>query len=261
MADIDSSLMLFCSKVKDSHTVALSGECADEIFGGYPWFRKKEDVYYDGFPWNRYISERKSFLSKGLSRLELEEFAHTKYKKTISEIDFLDNETEYDKRIKKLTYINMKWFMLTLLTRKDRMSMYKSLEVRVPYADHRIIEYTWNIPWRLKNHNNIEKGLLRKVLSSYLPEDVAYRKKSPYPKTYNPNYSNSVKRLLKDILDDKSSPIHALIDTKNAYNLVNNNGETFITPWFGQLMKGPQFIAYLIQLNYWLEHYKIKIDY
>ncbi|GMQ64880.1 asparagine synthase (glutamine-hydrolyzing) [Vallitalea maricola] len=261
MADIDSSLMLFCEKVKSNHTVALSGECADEIFGGYPWFRKQEDVYYDGFPWNRYINERKSFLSKELNKLKLEEFANTKYMDTIKDIDFLDNETEHEKRIKKLTYINLKWFMLTLLTRKDRMSMYKSLEVRVPYADHRIVEYTWNIPWRIKNHNNIEKGLLRKVLSSYLPEDVTYRKKSPYPKTYNPEYSNSVKSLLKNILDDKNSPIHNLIDTKNVYNLINNDGETFITPWFGQLMKEPQFIAYLIQLNYWLEHYKIKIDY
>lgn len=261
MADIDSSLMLFCGKVKDEHTVALSGECADEIFGGYPWYRKQEDIYFDGFPWNKHINQRKSFLSEGLSKLKLQEFANNKYKETIDEIDFLDNESELEKRMKKLTYINLKWFMLTLLTRKDRMSMYKSLEVRVPYADHRIVEYTWNIPWHMKNHNNMEKGLLRKVLSSYLPEDVVYRKKSPYPKTYNPDYSKSVKSILKEILDNKNSPIHKLINTENAYNLVNDHEEKFITPWFGQLMKEPQFIAYLIQLNYWLKYYKVKIDY
>ncbi|GKX30003.1 asparagine synthetase [glutamine-hydrolyzing] 3 [Vallitalea longa] len=261
MADIDSSLMLFCQNVKNVHTVALSGECADEIFGGYPWYRKEEDIYFDGFPWNKHINQRKSFLSGELNKLKLQEFANNKYKETISEIDFLDDESEYEKRIRKLTYINLKWFMLTLLTRKDRMSMYKSLEVRVPYADHRIVEYTWNIPWHIKNHNNIEKGLLRKVLSSYLPEDVVYRKKSPYPKTYNPDYSKSVKLILKDILDDGNSPIHNLINTKNVYNLVNDHEEKFITPWFGQLMKEPQFIAYLIQLNYWLKYYKVKIDY
>jgi asparagine synthase (glutamine-hydrolysing) len=261
MADIDSSLMLFCGKVKENHTVALSGECADEIFGGYPWFRKDEDVFYDGFPWNKHINERKTFLSPNISKLKLQEFANAKYRETINEIDFLDNESEYDKRIKKLTYINMKWFMLTLLTRKDRMSMYKSLEVRVPYADHRIIEYTWNIPWAIKNHDNIEKGLLRKVLSSHLPKDVVYRKKSPYPKTHNPQYTILVKTLLKEIIDDNSSPIHGLINTKNVNSLINKKDDIFITPWFGQLMREPQFMAYLIQLNYWLKKYKIKIDY
>ncbi|MCT4543984.1 MAG: asparagine synthase (glutamine-hydrolyzing) [Vallitalea sp.] len=260
MADIDSSLMLFCKNVKKSHTVALSGECADEIFGGYPWYRKNDDIYYNGFPWNRHINERKSFLSNDICRLKLQEFANSKYNETINEIDFLENETSFEKRIKKLTYINLKWFMLTLLTRKDRMSMYESLEVRVPYADHRIVEYTWNIPWQIKNHDNIEKGLLRKALVSKLPQDVVYRKKSPYPKTYNPKYTSLVKDILKDILANNNSPIHPLINSENVYNLVNNKKNVFTVPWFGQLMKEPQFIAYLIQLNYWLENYKIKID-
>lgn len=261
MADIDSSLMLFCRDVKKKHTVALSGECADEIFGGYPWYRKKEDVYYDGFPWNRYIDVRKSILSGNLNGLQLQDFANAKYHETVNEIEFLDNESEHDKRIRKLTYLNIKWFMLTLLNRKDRMSMSTSLEVRVPYADHKIVDYTWNIPWSMKYFNNIEKGMLRKALENFLPHDVVYRKKSPYPKTYNPYYENLVKSMLQKVLNDSNAPIHSLIDTKKVNSLINSKDTVFETPWFGQLMKGPQFIAYLYQLNYWLEHYKVKIDY
>ncbi|QUI23436.1 asparagine synthase (glutamine-hydrolyzing) [Vallitalea pronyensis] len=261
MADIDSSLMLFCDKVKQKHTVALSGECADEIFGGYPWYQKEEEVYYDGFPWNKHIHERKSFLSPAVGKLNLTAFAHEKYQETIGEIDDIGHGSVFEQRMKKLTYINLKWFMLTLLTRKDRMSMYKSLEVRVPYADHRIVEYAWNIPWHLKNYGQIEKGLLRKCLEHHLPKDVVYRKKSPYPKTYHPAYMKAVRSMLKNILDCKSSPLHDLINTKQVYALLKHDNKLFITPWFGQLMKEPQFIAYLIQLNIWLETYKVKIDF
>lgn len=261
MADIDSSLMLFCNKVKEKHTVALSGECADEIFGGYPWYQKQEEVYYDGFPWNKHVSERKAFLSPRLAKLQLEDYAYARYMDSINEIEDIGHMSAFEGRIKKLTYINLKWFMLTLLTRKDRMSMYKSLEVRVPYADHRIVEYAWNVPWSLKNYGNIEKGLLRKCLEPYLPHRVVYRKKSPYPKTHNPIYKDMVKTMLLDILDHKSSPIHQLIHTKQVRELLKNDKKLFITPWFGQLMKEPQFIAYLVQLNIWLETYKVHIDF
>ena len=259
MADIDSSLLLFCKRVKEEHTVALSGECADEIFGGYPWYRNYEDISYEGFPWNKYIDVRKSFLSSNLSHLKLEEFAHEQYKKTVKEIEYLEHENEFDRGIRKLTYLNYKWFMVTLLTRKDRMSMYNSLEVRVPYADHRIIDYTYNIPWTYKYMNNIEKGLLREALKKHLPDDVINRKKSPYPKTYNPKYTNILCTMLGKILDDPNSPIHSLINVQKVKNILKGDINLFQTPWFGQLMKGPQFLAYLIQLNYFLEMYHVQI--
>ncbi len=261
MADIDSSLMFFCEAVKKDHTVALSGECADEIFGGYPWYRREEDVYYDGFPWNRHMDVRKSFLSQNLSRLKLEDFSRHQYQDTIKNIEFLEQESEHERRIRMMTYLNLKWFMLTLLNRKDRMSMYKSLEVRVPYADHRIVEYAWNIPWSIKYYKDIEKGMLRQALSQFLPTDVVFRKKSPYPKTFNPKYESLIKNMLQEIIDKKDSPIHYLINTQKVKTIIENKQDMFHTPWFGQLMKGPQFLAYLIQLNLWLEHYQVKIQF
>lgn len=260
MADIDSSLLLFCKEVKKNHTVALSGECADEIFGGYPWYRNFKDIHYDGFPWNKHMDVRKSFLSKDLSRLKLQEFAHAEYKKSIKDIEYLESEDEYDKGIRRLTYLNYKWFMVTLLTRKDRMSMYNGLEVRVPFADHRIIEYTYNVPWSLKYMDNIEKGLLRTALKEHLPSDVIHRKKSPYPKTYNPKYNELLCNIIGDILNNKNAPLNRLINVDAVNNLIKEDLNLFQTPWFGQLMKGPQFVAYLIQLNYFLEMYNVEFE-
>lgn len=260
MADIDSSLLLFCKEVKKKHTVALSGECADEIFGGYPWYRNEEDINYDGFPWIKHMEIRKSFLSPELQHLNLHDFAREEYKKTIKEIEFLEHESEHDKSLRKLTYLNYKWFMVTLLTRKDRMSMFNSLEVRVPYADHRIIEYAYNIPWSIKYMDNVEKGLLRKALEKQLPNDVVYRKKSPYPKTYNPKYTNILLSMLKDIMSNNDAPLKTLVSTEKINSILNSDASMFETPWFGQLMKGPQFIAYLIQLNYFLEMYNVSIQ-
>ncbi|TCK98128.1 asparagine synthase (glutamine-hydrolysing) [Natranaerovirga hydrolytica] len=259
MADIDSSLLLFCKNVRKDNTVALSGECADEIFGGYPWFRNEEDLYYEGFPWNKHLDFRKSILSKEIQSLPYESFVHSKYQEAINSLEFMDGETEHSKAVKRLTYLNIKYFMITLLNRKDRMSMANSLEVRVPYADHRLIEYTFNVPWELKYEDNIEKSLLRKALANFLPEDVVYRKKSPYPKTYNPKYDFAVKEMLKDIFKDKNAPVHQLIDTHYLSQLLDQQ-LPFEKPWFGQLMKGPQFLAYIIQLNYWLEKYKVRIE-
>lgn len=260
MADIDSSLLLFCKTVKKRHTVALSGECADEIFGGYPWYRNYTDINYDGFPWNKHMDHRKSILSKNLSSLKLSEFAHEAYLDTIKEIEYLDNEDSYEKGIRKLTYLNYKWFMVTLLTRKDRMSMYNGLEVRVPYADHRIIDYTYNVPWKYKYMDNIEKGLLRTSLKEHLPSDVIYRKKSPYPKTYNPKYNDNLSQIMGRLLETPNSPIKQLINCNQIAQIIKEDLNLFQTPWFGQLMKGPQFIAYLIQLNYFLEMNNVEIE-
>lgn len=260
MADIDSSLLLFCKEVKKQHTVALSGECADEIFGGYPWYRNFTDIHYNGFPWNKHIDVRQSFLSENLSKLDLDEFAHNEYQKSISEIEYLDSEGSYNKGIRRLTYLNYKWFMVTLLTRSDRMSMKSGLQIRVPFADYRIIEYTYNIPWVMKYKDNIEKGLLRTALKDYLPHEIINRKKSPFPKTYHPKYNTILCKLMKEILDKPSSPIGGLININKVNNLINNDLNLFQTPWFGQLMKGSQFIAYLIQLNYFLEKYNVSFE-
>lgn len=259
MADVDSSLYLFCKEVKKDFVIALSGECADELFGGYPWFTNNDMKYANTFPWSRFINDRKSILSDELKSLKIYDFAQEQYHKTLREVPHLDNESKEDFRMRELFYLNIKWFMITLLSRKDRMSMANSLEVRVPFADKRIVEYAFNIPSNIKLLNGREKGLLRKSLENVLPKDIIYRKKSPYPKTHNPIYTDLVCSSMNDILNDSTSPILPLIDKKFVKGIVDSKGSSYKTPWYGQLMTGPQLIAYLIQINTWLKEYNIKI--
>lgn len=259
MADIDSSLFLFCKAVREENVVALSGECADEIFGGYPWFTRKEMVNANTFPWSMFVKQRSELLSPEFKSINLQEFVDEKYKENLKQVPYLDTDTPYARRMRELVYLNIKWFMITLLTRKDRMSMANSLEVRVPFADYRLVEYAFNIPPEIRFYENREKGILRKAAEGILPQDVIERKKSPYPKTFDPRYTTIVQKWLREILNDKTSPILDIIDLKNVNELVETGGESYKTPWFGQLMKGPQLIAYLIQLNLWLKEYNVKL--
>lgn len=259
MADIDSSLLLFCKEVRNTHTVALSGECADEIFGGYPWFRNKEDINADTFPWSKNVGNRRKILSKELKGLPIEEYVREKYRDTIKNVPKLYGESSTDGRMRELFYLNIKWFMITLLNRKDRMSMANSLEVRVPFADYRLVEYAYNIPKEFKFYLGREKGILRKALRGTLPDEIIDRKKSPYPKTHHPVYTELVQKEMNSILKDKSSPVLQLIDYETVKEIVDTKGKSYTKPWFGQLMTGPQLMAYLIQLNIWLEEYKVSL--
>ncbi len=259
MADVDSSLFLLCNEIRKDFVIALSGECSDEIFGGYPWFRKKELINATTFPWSLSLSERGSILSEDLKNLPLEECARYHYNKTLKEVPHLANESPEEFRMKELLYLNIKWFMINLLNRKDRMSMANSLEVRVPFADKRLVQYAFNIPNSIRFADNMEKGLLRRALKGILPEEILQRKKSPYPKTHSPLYTSTVCKMLEEILSNDNSPILSLIDIKKVKEVISTKGASYKSPWFGQLMTGPQLIAYLIQLNTWLEAYKIKL--
>ena len=259
MADVDSSLYLFCREVRKEATVAVSGECSDEIFGGYPWYRRQEDINADTFPWSKSVRERKEIMSPELRKLDIEGLVQQQYKDTLKRVPLLDGEDRGAARMRELYFLNVKWFMMTLLNRKDRMSMSNSLEVRVPFADYRLVEYLFNVPWEIKYCDNIEKGLLRRAMKGFLPEDALYRRKSPYPKTHSPEYTEAVKNAMRGILEDKDSRIHGLLDEKAAWQLVETGGESFKKPWYGQLMKGPQLIAYLIQLETWLREYNVVI--
>ncbi|MFC7393179.1 asparagine synthase (glutamine-hydrolyzing) [Scopulibacillus cellulosilyticus] len=260
-ADVDASLLWFCKGIKRGATVALSGECADEIFGGYPWFHSPETSSKEGFPWMRSTEERQTLLNeKWQNRLNLKEYALERFKETVNETPRLEGETGVDASRRELFYLNMIWFMTALLDRKDRMSMGASLEVRVPFADHRLVEYVWNVPWDMKMLNGREKGVLRKALEGMLPNEVLYRKKSPYPKTYHPKYTEAVTQWLKDVINHPSAPLLEIVDKKNVQDIAESGGRAFKVPWFGQLMSGPQLIAHLAQMNYWLEEYHVRIE-
>jgi asparagine synthase (glutamine-hydrolysing) len=260
MADVDSSLLWFCKEIKKDFVVSLSGECADEIFGGYPWFHRQQDLERPGFPWMRSVHERQALLQpEWQKRLKLDEYCLEQYKQAVAETPKLDGETLEESKRRELFYINMTWFMTTLLDRKDRMSMGASLEVRVPFADHRLVEYVWNIPWDLKMYRGREKGILRKAFEGIIPEEVLYRKKSPYPKTHNPEYTMAIQKWMEKILQDKSSVLHEFFQKDQLEGIVSSGGKSFQEPWFGQLMTGPQLLAYLVQLHTWFKDYNINI--
>lgn len=259
MADVDASLLYFCRLVKEHNKVALTGECADEIFGGYPWFYRKELTEGEGFPWSRNMETRNMLLGEDVRQeLNLEHYALERYWESVRQTPCLPDEPEAVRRRRETAWLNLRWFMQTLLDRMDRASMYSGLEARVPFADHRIIEYLYNVPWEMKYREGEEKALLRDACGSLLPPELLHRKKSPYPKTYSPIYQELVTRRFLALLEDPNAPIRPLIDRERAKQFAAAPAELG-KPWFGQLMAGPQLLAYLIQVNLWMERFHLSV--
>ena len=260
MADVDTSLYLFSREVKKEAVVALSGECADEIMGGYPWFYDPEVTQTPAFPWIRMVAERQRFLSPLLlGEINGDEYLQARYKEAIKEVPSLEGETTVEVRMREITYLNITRFMSTLLDRKDRMSMAQGLEVRVPFADHEFLQYAWNIPWPMKNCQGMAKGIFRKAMKGLLPGPVLERKKNPYPKTHHPQYGEEVRKMLLRILNDPLAPVRALIDKTTLQYQIASGRPLFHRPWFSQLMGDIQYLAYLWQINRWLEKYEINL--
>lgn len=255
MADVDFSLLLFCGEISERVKVALSGECADEIFGGYPWFRDPDILATRGFPWAQNTQLRAAMLHPQW-QLDPLEFVNSRYEKALKETDILPGTPTAERHMKQMVNLNYRWFMQTLLDRKDRMSMYHSLEVRVPFCDHRIAEYLYAVPWEFKNYRGVEKGLLRYAMEGVLPKEILWRKKSPYPKTYDPQYMHLMSEALKQVLDGQDAPIYQIVNKESLSDLLNA-GHSY--PWYGQLMQVPQTIAYMLQINFWLEEYDVKV--
>ena len=261
MADIDSSLLLFCKNVKPTATVSLTGECADEIFGGYPWFFRSDALDSGTFPWSIAISERQKLLNSSISqKIDLQNYIDYRYNESLKEVEILDSDSLETAEKRKISYLTLNWFMQTLLDRSDRMAMYNGFELRVPFCDYRLAQYVWNIPWEVKALNGREKGLLRYISRKFLPAEIVDRKKSPYPKTHNPTYLAKVKSMLTEIMANKNAPINYLLNRDYILDILETDGKAFSRPWFGQLMTGPQLMAYLCQVNMWLEKYHPKIE-
>lgn len=258
MADVDSSLLLFCAAVKrGGTTVCLSGECADELFGGYPWYHREEILFEDTFPWSRSVGLRLGLLTPDAVR-NGEEFVHQHYRDTCARAPRLPSDDKKAARMREMFVLNLDWFMATLLDRKDRMSMYSGLEVRVPFCDHRIVEYAYNMPWDFKSLEGREKGIVRRAFADELPKEIVYRKKSPYPKTFHPVYTRLCADYVRRIFEDNTSVTASLFD-RNAVQKLMQRPESLTEPWFGQLMRTPQIFAYIIQLDRWFRHYHVKI--
>lgn len=255
--DVDSSLLLFCQEIKKNYTVSLSGECADELFGGYPWYHNEDILFKESFPWSDSQEVRRSILKDGVLP-KGEEYVMEKYIDTVKLTDKLPTDTKLTARMREMFVLNYYWFMQCLLERKDRCSMYSGLEVRVPFCDYRIVEYAYNMPWELKAYQGREKGIIRKAFENILPDEIVWRKKSPYPKTHNPMYMRICNEKVLEILK-KKNPLTELFDKKGIVDIMMNP-DNIPAPWYGQLMKAPQIMAYIIELDYWFNKYNVNIE-
>lgn len=257
MVDVDSSLLLFCGKIKEDFTVGLSGECADELFGGYPWYHNKEILFDDNFPWSRSLDVRRSILKDGFLP-KGEEYVRQRYLDTCQNTEKLPSDSRLEARMREMFSLNFHWFMQTLLDRKDRMSMYNGLEVRVPFCDYRIVDYAYNLPWSIKALGGREKGVVRAAFRGILPDSIIDRKKSPYPKTHNPLYFSLCVNKVREILEDSNSPLSEILDKEGVESIIEHP-EQIASPWYGQLMRAPQILAYIIQLDYWFRKNNVII--
>lgn len=247
MTDVDSSLLLFCRSIKEEFTVGVSGECSDELFGGYPWYHNRDILFEDCFPWSRSLEVRRSILKKGILP-HGEEYVRQRYLDTCMGTEKLSTDSPLDARMREMFSLNFYWFMQTLLDRKDRMSMYNGLEVRVPFCDWRIVDYAYNMPWSIKSYGGREKGILREAFRGILPDSIIDRKKSPYPKTHHPEYFRLCADAVRKILDEGTSPVAQLLDRDGVMKIIEEP-ERISSPWYGQLMRAPQILAFIIQLN------------
>ena len=254
MADVDVSLLAFCGNIRRDVKVALSGECADEIFGGYPWYRDPEIRQRAGFPWAQNTLQRAYLLNPGICS-DAEGFVMEAYQKTCRESDILPGTDPQERRMKEMVNLNFRHFMQTLLDRKDRMSMYHGLEVRVPFCDYRIAEYLYGVPWEFKDYRGQEKGLLRYAMEGLLPQRILCRKKSPYPKTFDPAYEGAMASRLEAVLRE-DSPLWSLVGKRKVKEMLEGESPW---PWYGQLMRKPQTMAYFLQLDFWLRHYRVEL--
>lgn len=257
MADVDASLLLLCRALKPYGTVALSGECADEIFGGYPWFRDASIQELSGFPWAQCNDLRLSLLAPDYrARLSQEELVTGACRRTRLESSVPPQASPEERRIREMVNLNFRWFMQTLLDRNDRMSAGTGVELRAPFCDRDTAEYLYNVPWSMKELEGFEKGLLRRAMEELLPPEVLWRKKSPFPKTHNPAYLDAVSQRFRQLLQEGSAPILQIADKKALEGLLSRE---LTWPWYGQLMQKPQTIAYILGVNHWLEHYRIRL--
>lgn len=260
MADVDSSLLYFCSRIAGDHPIVFTGECADELFCGYPWYHRSEMYESKTFPWTRDISPRKLLLNNDLiTMLDMDSYVSSQYLASCNEIGIDGQHTPAELLHRRTFYLTVRYFMQTLVDRTDRAASYNSMDARVPFADLALAEYLFNVPYEMKTKDGEVKHLLRAYATGLIPEEIRTRKKSPFPKTYDPGYESLLISALQKIIADPDSPLLAIADPKKIQAFCYHPKDLG-KPWFGQLMAGPQLMAYYIQINEWLKKYNVKLS-
>lgn len=261
MADIDSAMLWLCKRTKEKENWVLSGECSDEFFGGYPWFYRQDLLEKGGFGWIQSLNERNRCLNERMKKLDFEGYLNDVYDETVSAVNIDPFLPKEENDIKKIMYMTTHQFMQTLVKRQNAMSKAAGIEVRVPFADLDLFNYLWNVPWKYKFYQGKEKGLLREIYKDVLPQEVAERKKNPFPKTYHPKYTELVAEKLQRSIHEEDSALKLFYDMKQLNQLIEERGSSIQTPWYGQLMMGPQYLAYLYQIDQWFKIKKIKVEF
>ena len=260
MADIDTSLLLFSRDIARYARTVVSGECGDEVFGGYPWFRG-EAALGNVFPWSGSMALRESLI-----RRELRETLHlTEYVKDTFADRVALAEPGYpcspkERRLKIMQKLCFEYFMSNLQERALRMCGGAGLRVLTPLCDDRLATYVYNVPWDMKFMGGQEKGLFRAAVRDLLPEKLLRRTKSPYPKTCSPQYGQIVRQMALRLTMDREAPIFALVDRETLDNIARSDLNPADTPWFGQLMAGAQLLGYLWQVNRWMRERNVTVS-
>ena len=261
MADIDSSLMIFAREILRHAPTVISGECGDEVFGGYPWFRGTPVMPDAAFPWSGSMALRENILRREVrEKLKLGEYVRETLHTALDGYDVSNVSGDEEKTLFRLQRLCFDFFMPNLQERAVCMCAGQGLEVLTPLCDERLVQYVYNVPWRLKTLGGVEKGLYREAVKDLLPDKLRLRKKSPYPKTCSPAYTEAVRRLMRGIVSDAEAPIWKLVDRDAVERLAASSMNPAETPWYGQLMAGPQLLAYVLQVNSWLRERDIQIE-
>ncbi|WP_440105404.1 asparagine synthase (glutamine-hydrolyzing) [Streptosporangium sp. H16] len=254
LSDMDASLYLLFKAISAHSTVAISGESADELFGGYIWFHDPNVINAPIFPWAAYGSmDHTALFDLGLlQKLDLQNYLADRYHEALAEVPRLEGETGLERRMREISHLHLSRFLQLMLDRKDRTSMACGLEVRVPFCDHRLVEYVFNVPWAMKTHDGREKSLLRAATADLLPRSVLDRRKSPYPSTQNPAYDQAANEELGRVLADPDSPLYPLLDKEKARLRADGKGPG------GRMERN--LLDNTLQMNTWLDSYGVTLD-
>ncbi|GAA4027051.1 asparagine synthase (glutamine-hydrolyzing) [Allokutzneria multivorans] len=255
MGDMDISLYLLFQEIRKRSTVALSGESADEVFGGYAWFHNEKAVNAPTFPWLAMHvmgnGDRPDFLREGVvSKLDIGGYVQQRYAEAIAEAPKLPGESGKEARMREVSYLHLTRFVNSLLDRKDRMSMAVGLEVRVPFCDHRLVEYVFNAPWAMKTFDGREKSLLRAATADVLPQSVVDRVKSPYPSTQDTGYDAALHERVSTLLHAGTSRAFELVDPDKTRSLLDR----------GSSIAARRPLEVILTLDGWLSDYDVRVE-
>jgi asparagine synthase (glutamine-hydrolysing) len=259
LGDMDTSNYLTAQRIKKQSTVALSGEVSDEIFGGYKWMLDPGFVAADTFPWianemsqpGTANGQGRGLFDPGLmAQLDMRSYYADDYRTALAAAPHCEGESESEHRMRSICYSALTRWLPMLLTRDDRLSMAHGLELRVPYADHRLVEYLYSTPWSLKTFDGREKALLRAAVRDLLPESVVERKKSPWPVTQDPAYTTMLHNELRTLVSEGKAPVLPLLNPVAVQRALDQPAGDWPSRMNTEMA---------LQFNSWLVHYRVEL--